>query len=99
MPNKDTNEWKSFRRKNNLGDFDHLDDAGVDIPRQYEARLAWSTHMTQLGFHAYHVRTSLHAARDGTVSQHVPGQRYTGDWLIEIASQRSGIQFVRHSRF
>jgi alkanesulfonate monooxygenase SsuD/methylene tetrahydromethanopterin reductase-like flavin-dependent oxidoreductase (luciferase family) len=42
-------------QKLTLGVFDHLDDYGVDISRQYEARLSLVEAYDQLGFHAYHV--------------------------------------------
>jgi alkanesulfonate monooxygenase SsuD/methylene tetrahydromethanopterin reductase-like flavin-dependent oxidoreductase (luciferase family) len=38
-----------------LGVFDHLDDAGLDIAQQYQARLSLVEAYDQLGFHAYHV--------------------------------------------
>jgi alkanesulfonate monooxygenase SsuD/methylene tetrahydromethanopterin reductase-like flavin-dependent oxidoreductase (luciferase family) len=46
---------KLSSQKLTLGVFDHLDDAGVDISRQYEARLCLVEAYDQLGFHAYHV--------------------------------------------
>lgn len=46
---------KLSSQKLTLGVFDHLDDAGVDISRQYEARLSLVEAYDRLGFHAYHV--------------------------------------------
>ena len=46
---------KLSSQKLTLGVFDHLDDAGVDISRQYEARLSLVEAYDQLGFYAYHV--------------------------------------------
>ena len=38
-----------------LGVFDHLDDAGLNIAQQYQARLSLVEAYDQLGFYAYHV--------------------------------------------
>ena len=46
---------KSTPTKLVLGVFDHLDDAGLNIAQQYQARLSLVEAYDQLGFHAYHV--------------------------------------------
>jgi alkanesulfonate monooxygenase SsuD/methylene tetrahydromethanopterin reductase-like flavin-dependent oxidoreductase (luciferase family) len=68
-----------------LGVFDHLDDAGVDTSRQYEARLSLVEAYDQLGFHAYHV-----AEHHGTPHGMAPSPNM---FLASVAQRTERLRF------
>jgi alkanesulfonate monooxygenase SsuD/methylene tetrahydromethanopterin reductase-like flavin-dependent oxidoreductase (luciferase family) len=62
-------------QKITLGVFDHLDDAGVDISRQYQERSSLVETYDQLGFHAYHI-----AEHHCTIRSDHPWSKHMTNW-------------------